>query len=98
MKECQPVTLHQKVAVPRGVLDQTVGSGAVLLDVSHGLYFGLDDTGSQFWKALKSSATIEEAFLSLREEYEVGDEELKRDLLALVNELVANGLLAVIES
>jgi len=93
-----PVTLDQRVAIAHGVLDQNVGEGAVLLDVSHGLYFGLDDTGYQFWKALKVSTSVEEAFLSLRQEYDVGDDELKGDLLALVNELVANGLLAVVES
>ena len=94
----EPVTLHHKIAITHGVLDQNVGEGAVLLDVSHGLYFGLDDTGYQFWKVLKNSTSVEEAFLSLRQVYEVGDDELKGDLLALVNELVANGLLTVVES
>jgi hypothetical protein len=90
--------MHQKIAIAAGVLEQTVGGGAVLLDVGQGLYFGLDDTGYAFWKALKNAGNIEAAFLSLREDYEVGDEELKSDLLALVNELVANGLVAVVES
>jgi hypothetical protein len=94
----EPVTLQQRVAITPGVLDQNVGGGAVLLDVAHGLYFGLDDSGYVFWKALKNSANIEEAFLSLREEFAVGDEELKSDLLALVNELVANGLVTIVET
>jgi len=94
----EAVTLQQKVGVPNGVLVQSVGEGAVLLDVPHGLYFGLDETGYQFWSAVISSATVEEAFLRLRDDYEVGDEELKCDLLALVNELVANGLLTVVEA
>jgi len=90
--------LQKKVVIAQGVLDQNVGGGAVLLDVSQGLYFGLDDSGYEFWKALKSARNIEAAFLSLRKEYDVGDEELKTDLLALVNELVVNGLIAVVES
>src|SRR5437016_3372826 len=95
----KPVSLlHQKVAITQGVLDQNVGGGAVLLDVSRGLYFGLDDTGYEFWNALKNSTNIEEAFLNLRQEYDVGNDELKSDLLALVNELVANGLLTVVQS
>ena len=94
----QPATLAQKVTIAHGVLDQNVGGGAVLLDVAQGLYFGLDDTGYEFWKALKNSGTIEQALQSLSEEFEVGDEELKSDLLALVNDLVVNGLLTVVES
>jgi len=94
----ESVSLHQKIAITQGVLDQNVGGGAVLLDVSHGLYFGLDDTGYEFWKVLKNSAHVDEAFQKLRTEYEVDDEELKSDLLALVNELVANGLVTIVET
>jgi hypothetical protein len=94
----EPVTLRQKIAIASGVLDQNVGGGAVLLDVTQGLYFGLDDTGYEFWQALKNSNSIEAAFLTLREKFAVGDDELKSDLLALVNELVANGLVTVVES
>lgn len=94
----EPAVLHQKISIALGVLEQNIGGGAVLLDVAQGLYFGLDDSGYAFWKALKNSADIEGAFQSLRAEFDVGDEELKSDLLALVNELVANGLLTVVES
>jgi Coenzyme PQQ synthesis protein D (PqqD) len=73
---------------------QQVGDEVVLLDADGGEYHGLDDVGSNMWKALEESPDVATAFVRLRDTYEVDEQTLRDDLAEFVERLVALGLLA----
>jgi hypothetical protein len=83
------------ISVPADVLVNEVDGESVLLDLRSECYFGLDDVGTQVWKRLTGSGTIQAACESLLAEYEVDSELLRRDLMALVENLKEHGLVEV---
>ncbi len=84
-----------KVVVPEGVLVRELGGESVILNLNSESYFGLDDVGTRMWAALTAAESIEAACQSLLEEYDVNPEKLTEDLDALIDKLVAQGLLEV---
>ena len=77
------------------VLFQEVRGEMVLLNLNNEKYFGLDETGTFFWKLLQGSDDYQEVFDMMLEEYEVDAEQLKTDLDNLVKEMEKAGLIEV---
>jgi len=78
---------ENRVTIRDGVMYNRVGEEVVLLDLDSGTYFGLDAVGSRGWELLASDATIGEAIETMLGEYEVGADQLERDVMKLVGEL-----------
>src|ERR1044071_65143 len=95
MLECAAMTisLTDRVTVPDGVLVSHLQEESVILNLESERYFGLDDVGTRFLTVLTSSESIEAAYKRLSEEYDVDPQVLRHDLLALVENLVDQGLL-----
>lgn len=79
-------------ATPR-VLCKDLGDEAVLLDLETETYFGLNEAGSRLWKLLTTTPSIREVFAVMLDEYDVGPDELERDMSALITDLVDRGML-----
>jgi hypothetical protein len=69
------------------------GSELVLLHLSDGEYFSLDELGARVWERLAAGHTIGRVAAELAPEYEVDDEAFRADFEALVADLSAKGLL-----
>lgn len=95
MLECAAMTISftDRVAVPDGVLISHLQEESVILNLESERYFGLDDVGTRFLTVLTSSDSIEAAYETLREEYDVDPHALRDDLRELVEKLVDQGLL-----
>lgn len=85
-----------RIKVPEQVVFRELESETVLLNLSTGFYYGLDDVGTRMWHALKEHATLEEAAFELLDEFEIDGEQLQRDLQSLAQELCDQGLLEVV--
>jgi hypothetical protein len=81
--------------VPQDVLVNVIEGQAVLLHLKSERYFGLDEVGTEMWKALTSSESLQSAYERLLAEYEVEPDRLLADLHKLLAKLVENGLLEV---
>ncbi len=90
-----PISFSTRVAALPEVMYRSVGDEAVLLNVKKQSYFGLDAVGARMWTVLNQSASIQKAFESLLEEYEVGASDLRKDLEAFVEKLLEQGLVQV---
>jgi hypothetical protein len=88
-----PIPLTSRVTVPEDVLFRQLDQEAVILNLDTEIYFGLDAVGTDMWLALTTSDSIQAAYESLLEEYDVAPETLRGDLEELVEKLVADGLL-----
>lgn len=79
--------------VPDDVLISILQGESVILNLDSERYFGLDDVGTRFLSVLTTSDSIEAAYNTLVTEYNVDGAVLRNDLLALVENLVNQGLL-----
>ena len=87
------ISFSDRVTVPDGVLISQLQEESVILNLESERYFGLDDVGTRFLTVLTTSQSIEAAYETLSSEYDVDSQILRRDLLALVENLVDQGLL-----
>lgn len=72
-----------------------LGDERVLLNVATGVYYGLDPVGSRVWELLEEPRTVASLARTLREEYEVDEETCERDVVSLLERLLAEGLVEV---
>jgi coenzyme PQQ synthesis protein D (PqqD) len=76
-----------------GVIVKAVGEELLLLDAARGVYQGLDAVGARVWQLMTSGSSLEEAIEVILDEYEVGREQLRKDVEELLDELRKYGLL-----
>ena len=89
------VTLTETVRVPAQVMARVIDGETVILDLAGGMYFGLDAVGTRIWGLLGEGWTLGEVCEVMVGEYEVTREVVEGDVVRLVGELAAKGLLEV---
>jgi len=87
------VPFSAKTRASSDVLIRELGDESVLLNLSREQYFGLDKMGTQIWKALVVSDSIQVAYEKLCDEYDVDAQVLHQDLQTLIEQLLEHGLL-----
>ena len=87
------ISFSDRVTVPDDVLISNLQDESVILNLDSERYYGLDDVGTRFLTVLTTSESIETAYERLRNEYDVDPQVLRNDILALVENLVDQGLL-----
>ena len=71
------------------------GGEAVILNLKSGVYYGLNAVGASIWNRIQEPTTVSEIQSDILTKYSVSPEQCERDLLALLQELEAEGLLEV---
>jgi hypothetical protein len=89
------LSFSDRVRVPDGVLVSRLQEESVILNLDSERYFGLDDVGTRVLSVLTSADSIAAAHATLLEEYDVDGQELRQDLLALVESLLQQGIIEV---
>jgi hypothetical protein len=87
------ISFSDRVRVPDDVLISNLQEESVILNLDSERYYGLDDVGTRFLSVLNTAASIEAAYEMLRGEYDVDAQNLRQDLLELVEDLVGQGIL-----
>ncbi len=93
-----PVPLHSRVRISPHVLSRDLQGELVVLNLSNGTYFSLDPVGTRMWQALHAHESLQQALVTLLEEYDAEAARLEHDLRVLVSELCEHGLLELIPS
>jgi hypothetical protein len=86
------VSIGSSVVASREQVSSDLGGEVAILDLKGGAYYGLDAVGARIWSLLQEPKTVEEIREVLVSEYEVDPDRCERDLLALLQSLVAEGL------
>ena len=89
------IGFSDRVKVPKDVLISDMQSESVLLNLVSESYFGLDEVGTRIFSVLTSSPSIDAAYEQLLDEYDVDANVLRTDLIALVEQLIAQGLVEI---
>lgn len=77
------------------ILFQEVSGETVLLNLENESYFGLDETGTYFWKLLQENDDFQTIFDMMLNEYDVDAAQLKTDLGSLLKEMLEAGLIEI---
>lgn len=89
------ISFSDRVAIPDDVLISNLQEESVILNLESERYFGLDSIGTRILTVLTSSESIEAAYQRLLQEYDVDRQVLREDLIVLVQDLAAKGLIRV---
>jgi hypothetical protein len=86
------ISFDSTVSISPDVMVRKVGEESVLLDLKTERYLGLDDVSARFWDLLTSGGSIQSAYETLLNEFEVDPDRLRKDVDDFVQELSELGL------
>jgi hypothetical protein len=89
------ISFADRVKVPDEVLISGLQGESVILNLNTERYFGLDEVGTRMLSVLNEAESIQAAFETLREEYDVEDEILRQDLISIIEQLVEQGVVEI---
>jgi hypothetical protein len=89
--------LSVRVRMPPHVACRSFVAETVVLNLRTGQYHGLNPTAGRMLDALQSAPTVGDAVPDLAGEYGVENEQIERDLLALVRGLLERGLIETVD-
>ena len=84
------------VAAPEH-LSARLGAESVVLGVSKGVYYGLDEVAARIWELVQSPIALVDVRDAIVGEFDVDADTCERDLLEFVGELDANGMIEVVD-
>ena len=91
------ISLQQGFRAGTDVVVRELEGEMVLLNLASGTYFGLDRVGTRVWQLVEEQATLDRVLAVMREEFDAPADVLERDVLQLVSQLAAQGLVVARE-
>jgi hypothetical protein len=82
------------VAIKDQVSADLAGEAAIL-NLKSGVYYGLNTVGARIWSLIQEPRTVENIRDTILNEYDVDPERCESDLLQLLQQLAAEGLIEV---
>ena len=76
----------------------SIGEDSVLLDVSSGQYFGLNELGTKIIEGLMQSLSLDDILLGIVQEFDVDMDQARVDAEKLLSELETAGLVFAVPS
>lgn len=89
------ISFDRKLTIAQDTLINVIEGESVLLNLKSESYFGLDPIGTRMWDLLTNSDSIQSAYETLLDEYDVEADKLRLDMQDLIEKLIANGLMEV---
>ena len=83
----------RSVDIGDSVIFQALHDEIVLLNLAEHEYYGLDSVGADIWQLLLKHRNVADTVQALQTVYAVDEETARKDVEALVNQLIASGLL-----
>ena len=87
------INTESRLSIPPQVMSRLVGDETVLLDMSTGIYFGLDGVGQRIWESVADGKTVGQIAATIANEYDVDPARAETDVIEFVGELLERGLL-----
>lgn len=91
------ISITDVVVRSEGFIEAEIDNEIVALSIERGTCFGLNRVGSRIWKLLATPARISDFCATLISEYRVDPSVCEREVLDLLEELRAEGLITTLE-
>jgi hypothetical protein len=89
------LSLTSVVKSTKDLISAPIDDEVVILSVESGAYFGLDEIGSEIWRQLETPTRVSVLCDALATKYDADRLTIERDVLALLESLVTEGLVSV---
>src|SRR3712207_391304 len=89
------ITIDSTVVATRDQVSSELADEAVILHFANGVYYGLDPVGARIWQLVQKPTQVATVRDQLLSEYDVEREQCERDLLNLLRDLNAAGLVDI---
>ena len=76
----------------------SLGDEIVILNLANGSYYSLDSVGAFVWKLIQEPRRVSAIATAIHEEFEVDTAPCLRDLIELLHQMEAAGLVRVLDS
>ena len=87
------IDLISTVVASPGQISTTLAEDIVILNLENGTYYGLNEVGALIWEALQEPVSVSKLCDIVVATYNVDAERCSVDVLALVRDLEAHGLI-----
>lgn len=88
------ISLESIVRRSSDVMASQVDNELVMMDVERGMYYALNPVGADIWERLAEPQTVADICAQLTQQYDVDQATCEADVLAVLNDMAENGLLA----
>jgi hypothetical protein len=92
------ITEHSVVVAAKDQVSCDLAGEAAILNIKNGVYYGLDPVGARIWNLMQEPRAVAEIQDVITSEYDVEPERCARDLVGLLEKLLAEGLIEVKDS
>lgn len=95
MSTTQVLSLESVLAQREGNIASDMDGEKVMLNVKNGKYYNLGEVGGEIWSALETPSTVSEVAAKIQEIFEVPAETAQQDVLAFLQSLLDEDLVAI---
>ena len=85
-----------QVKAAEGQMSCDLAGEAAILNMTTGVYYGLDPIGARVWELIQQPASVARLRDALLEEYEVEPSVVEADIKALLSDMMSHGLVEVV--
>ncbi len=90
------ITINSKVIASKEQISCDLNDETVILSLPQGAYYGLNPVGANIWDLIKKPILVSDLLNVLLQEYETNEQECKRDLIKLLEDLKTNSLIEIV--
>jgi hypothetical protein len=94
----QTISDRSVVVAAKDQVSCDLAGEAAILNIKSGVYYGLDPVGARIWNLMREPRAVAEIQNAITDEYDVEPERAGRDLVGLLEKLLAEGLIEVKDS
>jgi Coenzyme PQQ synthesis protein D (PqqD) len=98
MPSAHSIQFEDTVRAADSQVSSRLGDEVAILELDRGVYFGLNPSGAHLWDALQKPVAVSALHASMIAEYEVDDATARNDLLKMLEQLRAAGLIEICEA
>lgn len=96
LKNQQTLSLNSTICRSKELLSTQIDDEMVLMSIERGNYYGLDAIATDIWQRLEQPLAVVDLCAALAKEYDADTETINRDVLALLEQFVAEGFIEFI--
>ncbi|HEV2521826.1 MAG TPA: PqqD family peptide modification chaperone [Candidatus Acidoferrales bacterium] len=90
-----PISDQTVVVAAKDQVSCDLAGEAAILNIKSGVYYGLDPVGARIWNLMQQPRAVADIQNVITSEYDVEPERCARDLVTLLEKLLAEGLIEV---
>jgi hypothetical protein len=72
-----------------------VAGETIILSLQTGMYYGLNSVGARIWALVRTPTRVGDICDAVLQEYDVGEDRCQRDVVSVLRQLAAQGLIEI---